>query len=211
MRPCRRSGETRNPFESLYPYLVNWSATTLISLLAQVAPPLRTAPPAPTPPPPSSCTASITGAAGVLNGSTYPCTPRVVYDPAKHLTVFTLSLSPPGSGSVIQINVTVTAPQVTPRADTFALGAANVTGTATLKETAGLTAPVWAAFTSEASAPVGQATLELKGLGPTTATTGRQIYPNPEGTLSATLQPQDGTPANGVVVMQLTFQPQPNQ
>jgi hypothetical protein len=112
---------------------------------------------------------------------------------------------------VIQINVTVTAPQVTPRADTFTLGVANVTGTATLKETAGLTAPVWAAFTSEASAPVGQATLELKGLGPTTATTGRQIYPNPEGTLSATLQPQDGTPANGVVVMQLTFQPQPNQ
>jgi hypothetical protein len=188
-------------------------AIALISLLAQAAPPLRTPPPAPTPPPPSSCTASITGAAGVLSGSTYPCTPRVVYDPTKHLTVFTLTLSTPGSGSVVQLNVSVAAPQITPRADTFTLGAGNVTGTATLKETAGLTAPVWAAFTSEseASAPVGQATLELKALGPTTATTGRQIYPNPEGALSATLQPQDGTPANGVVAIQLTFQPQPNQ
>jgi hypothetical protein len=189
---------------------VNQPSITLISLLAQVAPPPRTVPAAPTPPPASSCTASITGAAGVLNG-TYPCTPKVVYDPAKHLTVFTLTLSPPGSGSVVQINVSVTAPQVTPRADTFTLGAANVTGSATLKETAGPTAPVWATFASEASPPVGQATLELKGLGPTSATTGKQTYPSPEGALSARLQPQDGTTANGVVVMQLTFQPQPNQ
>jgi hypothetical protein len=121
--------------------------------------------------------------------------------------VFTLSLSPPGSGSVVQLNITISAPQVTPGADTFTLGAGNVTGTATLKETAGPTAPVWAASASEGSPPVGQATLELKGLGATSATTGRQLYPNPEGTLSANLQPQEGTPANGAVVVQLTFQP----
>jgi len=186
---------------------VNRSAITLISFLAQVTTPLRTTPPVPKPPPSSSCRASITGAAGVLNGS-YPCTPRIVYDPAKHLTVFTLTLSPPGSGSVILLNISVSAPQITPAADTFTLGAGNVSGSATLKETAGPTAPAWVASASGGSNLVGQATLELKDLGPTTATTGRQVYLNPEGALSATLQPQDGTPANSSVVVQLTFEPQ---
>ncbi len=187
------------------------SAITLIALLAQVAAPPRAAPPSSSQLPASFCAASITGAAGVLNGGSYPCTARVVYDPAKQIIVFTLTLNAPGSGSVVQVNVSVSAPQITPRADSFTFGATNVTGTVTLKETAGVTAPVWSAFTSEDSPVVGQATLELKDLGPTNATTGKQVYLNPEGALSATLQPQDGTPANGSVVVQLTFQTQPSQ
>jgi hypothetical protein len=91
--------------------------------------------------PPSTCTANITGAAGVLNGM-YPCSPRAVYNPAKHTLVFTLNFTTPGSGSVMQLTVTVTAPEITPQPGEFTLGAGSVTGAISLKESAGKTAPV---------------------------------------------------------------------
>jgi hypothetical protein len=155
-------------------------------------------------PVPVSCSAQVSGGAGILNG-TYPCFPRVVFDSTKHAMVFSLSLSTPGSGSVVQLSVAVEAPQVALRPDTFVLGTGGVTGATTFTQTAGSAAPAWAALKSKTSALVGESTLELSDLGQVTNTQGKQLYLSPEGSLSATMQPQDGSGANGTVNLQLTF------
>jgi len=156
----------------------------------------------------SSCTASVTGNAGVLNG-TYPCTLKVVYNPATHVMEFTLALNTPGSGSEMQMTALVDAPQVVPQAGTFTLGEGNTTGSTSLREVAGPAKLLWAALKSKTSTLTGQSSLVLKDLGPMTtgqsSTQGQQIYLKPQGTLSATMQPEDTTGATGTVVLQITF------
>jgi hypothetical protein len=150
------------------------------------------------PPAASSCTVSITGGAGVTNGS-YPCFPKAVYDPTKHLLTFTLALDTPGSGSEVQLSVTLTAPQIVPQAATFTLGTGKVMGGVTLKEKAGTTVPVWNTKSQS------QSTVELDDLGAATPAQDQQIYLNPQGSISATLEPQTDTGANGTVDLNLSF------
>ena len=150
------------------------------------------------PPTASSCTVSITGGAGVTNGS-YPCFPKAVYDTTKHLLTFTLALDTPGSGSELQLSVTVNAPEIVPQAGTFTLGAGKAVGSITLKEKAGTTAPVWSAKSGSQSA------VELDDLGAATTAEGEQIYLRPKGSISATLEPQTDTGANGTVDLSLSF------
>jgi hypothetical protein len=151
---------------------------------------------------PATCMVVVGGSAGVLNGN-YPCSPRVVYDSTQHALVFALTLSTPGSGNIVQLTIAFEAPQIVPRADRFTLGTGGITGGATLKEVAGTTTPVWAALKSDTSSLLGTSTLELTDLGP--ATHGKQQYLSPKGSISATLEPQDASGANGTVTLQVTF------
>ena len=154
-----------------------------------------------------SCRASITGGAGVIDG-TYPCISRVVFDSNKQTMLFTLTLAPPGSGSAVRITASVSTPQAAPKGGTFTLGTGKTTGDTTLKETAGRTAPVWAAAKSTVSPLVGQSSLRLDDLGTAPATAATLIYFDPSGSLSATMEPQPGTTANGEVTLQIDFSPQ---
>jgi hypothetical protein len=165
--------------------------------------------------PPSSCKAYITGAAGIVNG-VYPCSTRVIYNNHDHVLAFTLSFSPTGSGSLIDLSVTINAPQITPRAANFTLGAKNVTGSITLKQSAGNAALKWTAFVPDASTPApvqataqaSQSTLKLDDLG-SAINLGKQLtYSGQKGSISATLDSQPETGANGTVSVQLSFEPQ---
>jgi hypothetical protein len=174
--------------------------STLVLQLVPVGPPPATVPLL-------SCRATITGGAGIING-TYPCISRVVFDSTKQTMLFTLTLTPPGSGSAVRITASLSAPQAVPQGGTFTLGTGKTTGDTTLKETAGRTAPVWAAAKSTTSPLIGQSSLRLDDLGTTPATPGTLVYLSPSGSLSATMEPQSGTTANGEVTLQIDFTPQ---
>jgi hypothetical protein len=174
--------------------------------------------------PTSTCTVVLSGAAGIVNG-TYPCSPRVVYSFPDHRFAFTLALTTPASGSILQLAIAVDAPQLVLKPAGFTLGAAGATGGTALTETAGPTKLVWAALTTPAStAPqaaadpqtsavsqpatlVGQSALTLTDLGPITPERGnrRQLCLSPTGTLEATMESQTATGAQGTVTLQLTF------
>jgi hypothetical protein len=180
---------------------------SLIVLASGLALQLVPVGPPPTAVPLLSCRTNITGGAGIIDG-TYPCISRIVWDPAKQAMLFTLTLSPPGSGSSVRITATVNAPQAAPEGGAFVLGAGKITGDTTLKETAGRTAPIWAAVKSSTSPLIGQSSLDLEDLGTAPAAQGKRVYLRPSGSLSATMEPQQGTGANGEVTLQIDFVPQ---
>jgi hypothetical protein len=140
---------------------------SLIVLASGLALQLVPVGPPPTAVPLLSCRTNITGGAGIIDG-TYPCISRIVWDPAKQAMLFTLTLSPPGSGSSVRITATV-----------------NATG------------PL-----------IGQSSLDLEDLGTAPAAQGKLVYLRPSGSLSATMEPQQGTGANGEVTLQIDFVPQ---
>jgi hypothetical protein len=157
-----------------------------------------------------SCTAVVSGAAGILNGI-YPCSATVVYRFAEHAMEFTLLLDTPASGSLMRIAAQFKVTQYVVQPGTFTLGTDKVTGSVTLRQTAGPISPLWGTAPS-ASASADNGTLELQDLGPASGPQDKQTFVSPSGVITATLQALSGTVAQGTVSLQIRFQPPlPNQ